>query len=200
MSHTPATVGRRERNKQQKLARIIEAASELFAQRGIDDVTTQEIADRADIGTGTLFLYVKTKGELLLMVQNANYRHALERGVAAASAIADEAEAIMAIAAQVVECNRVQVDNGRAYLREIVFGDAREVHHRAALELSAKTERAIVDVLQRNPDTTAANPAAVARVMSAIMFTTMAVAAESSTTVELILSEIRTQLDVVLRT
>ena len=71
------SVGRRERNKQQKLDRITAAARELFAERGVDEVTTQEIADKADIGAGTLFLYAKTKGELLLLVQNSTYAEAL---------------------------------------------------------------------------------------------------------------------------
>ena len=52
-------LGRRERNKQQKLDRITAAASELFAEHGVEEVTTQQIADKADIGTGTLFLYAK---------------------------------------------------------------------------------------------------------------------------------------------
>ena len=45
-------------------------------------------ADRrqADIGTGTLFLYAKTKGELLLLVQNAGYADALLRGQTGAEA------------------------------------------------------------------------------------------------------------------
>ena len=73
-------VGRRERNKQAKLERITAAARELFAEHGVDDVTTQQIAEKADIGTGTLFLYAKTKGELLLLVQNSGYVDALEEG------------------------------------------------------------------------------------------------------------------------
>ena len=73
-------LGRRERNKLDKLARITAAAGELFAERGVDEVTTQEIADRADIGAGTLFLYAKSKGELLLLVQNSTYAGALEQG------------------------------------------------------------------------------------------------------------------------
>ena len=73
MSIASEPVGRRERNKQAKLDRIIAAAAELFAERGVEEVTTQQIADRADIGTGTLFLYAKTKGELLLLVQNNHY-------------------------------------------------------------------------------------------------------------------------------
>src|SRR5205085_8343702 len=52
MSVASQPVGRRERNKQVKLARIMAAASELFAEHGVDEVTTQQIADKADIGTG----------------------------------------------------------------------------------------------------------------------------------------------------
>lgn len=72
MPRASQPAGRRERNKQLKLDRITAAAHELFAERGIDEVTTQQIADKADIGTGTLFLYAKTKGELLLLVQNSS--------------------------------------------------------------------------------------------------------------------------------
>src|SRR3954451_23562544 len=118
MSTSSPSLGRRERNKQQKLERIIEAAGQLFAQRGVDDVTTQEIAEKADIGAGTLFLYAKTKGELLLLVQNSTYAEALAQGRSAAESIPDLLDAVMAIVRPVVECNRKQVDNGRTYLRE----------------------------------------------------------------------------------
>lgn len=198
MPYTPSSVGRRERNKQEKLGRILDAASELFAERGIDDVTTQQIADRADIGTGTLFLYAKTKGELLLMVQNAHYREALERGAAEAAGIPDAADAIMAIIGAVVECNRIQVDNGRAYLREIVFGDPEDEHHRAALELSADTEASIASILLRTPDATASDAAARARVVSAVMFTTLAIGANRHATVGELLGQIRAHLGAVL--
>ena len=80
MPVTSQPLGRRERNKQEKLDRITAAATELFAEYGVEDVTTQQIADKADIGTGTLFLYAKNKGELFLMVQNSSYVEALEQG------------------------------------------------------------------------------------------------------------------------
>jgi len=60
MSLASQPVGRRERNKQDKLDRIRAAASELFSLHGVDEVTTQQIADKADIGAGTLFLYAKS--------------------------------------------------------------------------------------------------------------------------------------------
>jgi len=36
------------------------AARELFAQRGVSGVTTQQIADRADVAIGTLYRYAAT--------------------------------------------------------------------------------------------------------------------------------------------
>ena len=191
-------VGRRERNKQEKLERITAAARDLFAERGVDEVTTQEIADQADIGTGTLFLYAKTKGELLLLVQNSTYADALAQGRSAAESIPDVLDAVMAIIRPVVECNRKQIDNGRTYLREIVFGDPEEPHHRDALALTVQTEKAIVDVLQRDGRTTAGDAATLAHVVSAIMFVSMAATINIEKPVGDIVQEIRDQVRVLL--
>lgn len=64
----PVQMGRRERHKQEKLERIIAAAKQLFGSKGFTETTTQEIAEKADIGTGTLFLYAKSKEDLLIMI------------------------------------------------------------------------------------------------------------------------------------
>src|SRR4051812_41323973 len=174
MSLASQPVGRRERNKQEKLDRIIAAASELFAERGVDEVTTQQIADKADIGTGTLFLYARTKGELLLLVQNAQYGAALEKGRAAAEQVPDALEAILALVRPIVECNRTQIENGRTYLREMVFGDPGEPHHGEALAIAGQTEEALAAVLQRDERVSESDAAALARVVSAVMFLSMA--------------------------
>lgn len=200
MAVAPQPVGRRERNKQHKLDRITAAAAELFAEHGVDEVTTQQIADRADIGTGTLFLYAKTKGELLLLVQNSTYADALVTGRTAAEAIPDVLEAVMAIVRPVVECNRKQIENGRTYLREIVFGDPDEPHHREALALTVQTEEAIADVLTRDPRIEPRNAARLAHIVSAIMFLSMAATINVSRSVDEILSEISGQIYVLLPT
>jgi len=198
MSLASKSVGRRERNKQDKLDRITAAAKELFSVHGVDEVTTQQIADKADIGTGTLFLYAKTKGELLLLVQNSSYADALVRGRAAAEKIPDVLEAVMAIVRPVVECNRAQVDNGRTYLREMVFGDPEEPHHRDALALSLQTEQAIEAILLRDERVTEPQATARAHIVSAIMFVSMAVAANIDRTVDDLLQDIRKQAEVLL--
>jgi AcrR family transcriptional regulator len=198
MPTAPQRVGRRERNKQEKLDRITAAASELFAERGVDEVTTQEIAEKADIGTGTLFLYAKNKGELLLLVQNSTYADALVEGKAAADNLTDTLAAVMAIVGPVVACNRKQVDNGRTYLREMAFGDPAEPHHREALALTVQTEQAIADVLQRDPRIDADAASVLAHIVSAIMFISMAPTVNIGHSVDDLLGEIEAQIKVLL--
>ena len=198
MSVAPQPLGRRERNKQQKLDRITAAAGELFAEHGVDEVTTQQIADKADIGTGTLFLYARTKGELLLLVQNAHYAEALERGRADAASAPETLDAVMCIVRPIVECNRVQVDNGRTYLREMVFGDPAEPHHGAALSIVAQTEEAIAGVLARETPAGIPEAATTAHIISAIMFLSMAASVNAPLSTEAIVQDIRTQISVLL--
>jgi len=198
MGLAPQPVGRRERNKQAKLERITAAARELFEEHGVDEVTTQQIADKADIGTGTLFLYAKTKGELLLLVQNSSYADALVKGRAAAAGIPDTLDALMAIVRPVVECNRTQIDNGRTYLREMVFGDHEEPHHRDALALTEQTEGAIATVLRRDHRANPGDAATLAHIVSAIMFVSMAATINIARSVDDILQDIRNQVSVLL--
>lgn len=191
-------LGRRERNKLDKLHRITTAAAELFADRGVDDVTTQEIADRADIGTGTLFLYAKTKGELLLLVQNSTYAAALEQGRVDAAAATDILGGVLAVVRPVVECNRKQVDSGRTYLREIVFGDPEEPHHREALNLTEQTEQIVAEVIARESRVGVETARTLAHVVSAIMFVSMAATINAGKTVDGILEEITERIRTIL--
>jgi AcrR family transcriptional regulator len=70
--------GLRDRNKQDKLARIEKAGRALFARRGFDATTTRAIAEKAGIGVGTLFLYFPEKKDLLI--------HLFHRDIAAVEA------------------------------------------------------------------------------------------------------------------
>jgi AcrR family transcriptional regulator len=72
-THAPAgeaPLGQRERNKIDKLSRIKQAARELFLSKGFDDTTTREIALRAGVGIGTVFIYADDKRDLLFLVAN----------------------------------------------------------------------------------------------------------------------------------
>lgn len=60
----------REKNKEDKLLRIKNAAFDLFLSKGFDDTTTREIAARAGVGMGTVFVYAETKRDLLFLIVN----------------------------------------------------------------------------------------------------------------------------------
>ncbi|KQO48100.1 MULTISPECIES: TetR/AcrR family transcriptional regulator [unclassified Frigoribacterium] len=198
MSPTAPPLGRRERNKQEKLERITRAASDLFSRHGVDEVTTQQIAEAADVGAGTLFLYARTKGELLLLVQNANYARSLDRGVRDAAGLADLVDAVIALITPIVECNRAQVENGRTYLREMVFGDPAEPHHAEALSIVARTEQALVEVISSRAEVDDDAAARLAHVVSSLQFVAMASVADESVSVAEIVADVRAHLELVL--
>ena len=74
--------GLRERNKLDKFRRIKEAASELFIRKGYDDTTTREIAVRAGVGLGTIFVYAATKRDLLFLIVNDELQEVVEKAAA----------------------------------------------------------------------------------------------------------------------
>jgi TetR/AcrR family transcriptional regulator, cholesterol catabolism regulator len=74
--------GRRERRAAETRERIFRAAIELFAERGLANVTVEQITERADVGKGTFFNYFQNKEAVLTYfggVQVARLEHALEK-------------------------------------------------------------------------------------------------------------------------
>jgi AcrR family transcriptional regulator len=61
----PAAESLRERKRRLVQQRIIEAADELFAANGFDNVTVTDIAARADVGRTTFFRYFGDKAEVV---------------------------------------------------------------------------------------------------------------------------------------
>ncbi len=58
-------LSRRERRKEETRQRIIATALELMQEKPFDQITVEEIAERADVAKGTFFLYFPTKEHLL---------------------------------------------------------------------------------------------------------------------------------------
>jgi len=58
-------LSRRERKKKETRRRIYSAAFELFLEKGFDNTTVEEIAERADVGKGTVFNYFPHKTSFL---------------------------------------------------------------------------------------------------------------------------------------
>ena len=89
-----------------KNRRILRAAADLFDRYGYAAVTTQQIADRADVAAGTVFRYAQTKAELLIAVFNTVLADALDEGARAAARAADPVSAITALLQPVLDTAR----------------------------------------------------------------------------------------------
>ncbi|HEY5350519.1 MAG TPA: TetR/AcrR family transcriptional regulator [Candidatus Lustribacter sp.] len=77
----PAGIGLRERSKREKRRRIQYAAEAVFAEKGYAGATTREIAARAEVGAGTIFLYARDKHDLLMMIVNDALDELIERAL-----------------------------------------------------------------------------------------------------------------------
>jgi len=82
-SPSPPEPGPRERGKRDKLRRIKQAAREVFLEKGYDAATTREIAQRAGVAIGTVFVYAEDKRDLLMMIVNNDLDAVNDKGAKA---------------------------------------------------------------------------------------------------------------------
>lgn len=197
MNEMPISPGRRERAKKDKRDRILAAAREQFAVHGVGGVTTQQIADDADVAIGTLYLYASTKAELLIMVENKKFATAIEDGLAAADECSGGVvEAVLALIQPVVVCARVQIENGRTYLHELVFGDPAEPNRREGLTLAGRFEDGVARLLVRDRALEAADVHTLARVVTAITHVSVTASIYLECSDSQVLADIREQVRV----
>lgn len=69
----------RERKQKQAREQIVEAAFELFVERGFTDVTVTDIAERAEVGRTTFFRYFGDKQEVVFSDEQELLDHLAER-------------------------------------------------------------------------------------------------------------------------
>lgn len=196
--------GRRERNKEEKLTRIADAASRLFDELGFASVTTQRIADEADVAAGTVFRYASTKAELLIMVDNERSRSRIAAGLAADDPALPAAERLLAIVTPLIAAGRDNDENTLAYQRELLFGEQRERYRAEGLALFADLRERMADVLadawlRRGAPAPAPDPAAAARALSAALHLAIADAATRGTPTRDLLADLAADFEVIVR-
>lgn len=81
----------------QRRKQIFEAAGRVFALKGFHNATVQDVADEAGLGKGTLYEYVQSKNELLLLVIDEGQHILMEQLHSVLSGITDPAEKLRAM-------------------------------------------------------------------------------------------------------
>lgn len=114
-------VGLRARNKQEKLARIRGAAAALFREKGFDDTTAREIAERAGVATGTVFLYVRDKRELLFLIFREDAERILVDAPGDLSRHASLVDALMDLFGPLLAFYAREPELARLFVRELFF-------------------------------------------------------------------------------
>jgi len=115
--------GRRERNKRDKLARIVLAASGLFREQGFDATTGRQICERAGIATGTLFLYVRDKRELLFLIFQPLADAALERQAPGLREGEGVVEGLVRLFGSLMRIYAKDAPLARLFVQELLFRD-----------------------------------------------------------------------------
>lgn len=114
------STGLRERNKQDKLRRIREAARALFLSQGYEATTTREVAARAGVATGTLFLYARDKQELVFLIFREEVGPLVERAFAALPE-GDLVTRVAALFAAFFEHYQQSPELSRLFVKELPF-------------------------------------------------------------------------------
>ncbi len=71
-SNIPSSVVKRERRKEARPGELLDAALDLFVEKGFAATRAEEVAARAGVSKGTLFLYFQSKEELFKAVVREN--------------------------------------------------------------------------------------------------------------------------------
>ena len=111
---------RREREKRRQRRDMLEAAIQLFSEKGYHNVSMQEIATKAEFAVGTLYKFFKNKEELYkaLVIEQADRFHE-----ALTAALAEELDEIEQLRNYVRDKGTVFMDN-IAFIR-IYFAETR---------------------------------------------------------------------------
>lgn len=77
--------------------KLVSAAEDLFSRKGLDEVTTHQIAEKAGVSTGSFYTYFDNKKEILSAVlerASAGYQKEIEGAIEELGPVLDEEELI----------------------------------------------------------------------------------------------------------
>lgn len=148
----PAKPGLRERKKRLRLQRIISVSRRLFVNKGFHETTIQDIAEEADIGLGTLYLYAGSKEDLLVLVFRENLLQMTESAFNTIDADAPILEQLMSFFQVHIDYHKEDMLLSCTVLKELSFPinpqrkhDIELIFNAAYVKLEQLLKRGILD-------------------------------------------------------
>ncbi|EFH85285.1 TetR/AcrR family transcriptional regulator [Ktedonobacter racemifer] len=135
----------REQNKQRNFERILQVAKQLFELKGYEATTTREIAETAQIATGTLFLYARDKAELLLFTYGEAISEITTSVFASLPKDLPLLDALMYIFTPFFQFYAQHPENARFFLKELLFYSG---EHKGRQSFHLQTEHFIKQLAQ----------------------------------------------------
>ena len=160
----------------QELSRtqLLDAAEEIFGQKGFHDTTLKEIADRADFSVGSVYSFFQNKDDLYVNVwlrRGAEFLPGFEESVASAE---DGLEAIAKIVDFEVAFLRARPSFSHLYLRTTgsLVPTSNEATSEKVLENAERVLQMQADIIRRGQgtgDVRDGDPAALSRLLSSMV-------------------------------
>ncbi|HWH83602.1 MAG TPA: TetR/AcrR family transcriptional regulator [Burkholderiaceae bacterium] len=93
----PASASTRQRRKEARPQELLDAALELFVERGFSATRSEDVAARAGVSKGTLYLYYPSKEELLKAVVRENLGALIREGQDIAGGFDGDTQQLLAL-------------------------------------------------------------------------------------------------------
>ncbi len=150
MSDQPTTKRPRRRRKQERPSEILAAGLSVFAERGFSTARLDDVAERAGVAKGTIYLYFSTKEELFEAVVRDAFASVLERLTGALALPDISCTALVRLMIQTMYAQMVATER-REILRLLVaeakrFPDLVAFYHREAI---SRGKAIITEILRR---------------------------------------------------
>jgi TetR/AcrR family transcriptional regulator, cholesterol catabolism regulator len=127
--------GQRARQKEQKRRRLRDAAWALFRAQGYEATTTKQIAERAGVASGTLFLYARDKPDLLFLVLHERLSQAVDDGLESLPRAASLIDQLVHLFSGFFRVYEAAPEIGRRFIREMPGADGPNAQRVNALTL-----------------------------------------------------------------
>ena len=124
---------RKEREKEHRREEILDAAQRVFFEKGLYVATMEEIAEKAELSKGTLYLYYKSKEDLYLAVMMRGMEILREMFTKVATSGESAAKMMVALS----DAYLSYFSNHREYFRMIHFLQTPQFHKQVTDDMKA---------------------------------------------------------------